>query len=159
MRPTFALTFDNRLISVNAPKEQPHALRIGDVLVLAHDYATEYGKVPAGTKLFVQYVDETDCTTWLRAEGDVPALFHWDNQMALVPYDTEDLLQCLRVASNARSNVRPMLRLIAAGAFLVASLAPVGMAYTRIDVRHSQQTSQSIELIDAEATIRNNSTG
>lgn len=98
MRTSFALDLDLRPISVNAPKDQPHVFRVGDVLWLTSDYPTPYGDVPADTKLFVQSITEDDGALWLRAEGDVPALFNWDNELVVVPYDTDDLAMCLRAA-------------------------------------------------------------
>lgn len=96
MRPTFYVDLDCRLQSASAPKERPHAFKVGDVVWLIKPYATEYGIVPAPTKLFVSHIAEEDGTMWLLAEGDVPALFHWDNMMVVAPWDTEDLLPCLR---------------------------------------------------------------
>lgn len=150
MRTTFALDLDLRLISVNAPISQPHALRAGDVFYTVEPYDTGYGDVPTGTKFFVQAVAEEDCATWLRAEGDVPALFHWDNMLVIMPYHTEDVLPCLRAAircpvallapedteevpppSNVRRLTRAMVLLL-----LLSGAVPASVGHTRGQIKH-----------------------
>jgi hypothetical protein len=96
MRPTFYVDLDCRVHSCNAPKERPHCFKPGDTLWLAEPFAYEYGPIPAGTKVFVSHVAPEDGAMWLMAEGDVPALYHSDNFIVAVPWDTEDLLMCLR---------------------------------------------------------------
>ncbi|MGY3589385.1 hypothetical protein [Bradyrhizobium sp. USDA 4350] len=138
MRTTFALDLNMRPVSVNAPKTQPHIFAVGDVLYLTASFATEYGIVPEGTKLFVNHVADDDGTTWLLAEGMEPALIHWDNMLVIAPYDTEDLLLCLRAAIRCpgisvapeelpASNIRRVgvkLALVVAAAALVGWATP-----------------------------------
>lgn len=107
MRTTFLIDLDCRPVSANAPKAQPHAFKVADVLWLVEAFTLAYGDIPAGTKLFVSYVSEDDGTMWLLAEGDVPALFHWDNMIVISPYDCEDFLPCLRAVPRMHSEAIP----------------------------------------------------
>lgn len=167
MRPTFALDLDLKPISVNAPVTQPHTFRVGDVFFLVKDYQYEYGPVPTGTKLFVQQIEQDDGTMWLRAEGDVPALFFSDNLLAAVPYDCEDLLPCLRAAIRCpaaalvpnldgegnplpASNVRQLvIKAVAGVALLAGLLASSDAGITAVDIRHAPQRGDAVELINA----------
>lgn len=165
MRPTFALDLNLKPVSVNAPKETPHAFQPGDVLYTCEPYATGTGDVPVATKLFVLRVNDDDGTMWLLAEGDVPALFHWDNMLVAVPYDTEDLLPCLRAAIRCpvvelvpnldgageplpASNVRAItLKVVATIALLVGLLASSQAGINAVDLKHATQFGDDMELI------------
>jgi hypothetical protein len=176
MRTTFAFDLDLRPISVNAPIAQPHVLRVGDVFFFAAAYSTEYGDVPEGTKVFVQHVADEDGATWLRAEGDVPALFHWDNLIVIVPYLTEDLLPCLRAAIRCPvasllpdacdplppSNVRPLgrvVRAVALIAVLTGLLAPTTLQYARLDLKHATHRAYDVEPIAPTSLVFAHATG
>lgn len=177
MRPTFALDLDLKPISVNAPVTQPHTFRVGDVFFLVKDYQYEYGPVPTGTKLFVQQIEQDDGTMWLRAEGDVPALFFSDNLLAAVPYDCEDLLPCLRAAIRCpaaalvpnldgegnplpASNVRHLvIKCVATVALLVGLLASSEAGITAIDLKPATQSGDPVELIHATVVKLGGSTG
>lgn len=176
MRTSFALDLDLRPISVNAPKDQPHVFRPGDVLftVQPYDTGSSSGPLPTGTKLFVQHVAEDDGVTWLRAEGDVPALFHWDNMIILVPYDTEDVLPCLRAAIRCPaavsitpeepealppSNVRPMVRLVALLAILTGLLVPATLQAYRMEMRHATQQADDLEPVVNGSVVIASATG
>lgn len=107
MRTTFLIDLDCQPVSANAPKDHPHAFKVSDMILVVAPYRNGYGDIPAGTKLFVSRVDDDDGTMWLLAEGDVPALFHWDNMIVASPYDCEDLLPCLRAVPHMRPEVIP----------------------------------------------------
>lgn len=96
MRTTFVISGD-RLVSEIRPRDEPLAFKVGDVLVLGGPYNTPFGVVPAGIKGRVKHVDELDGTMWLFMEGRDPALIYWDNLLVLVPYDTEDLTELIRL--------------------------------------------------------------
>lgn len=103
MRPTFLVTTNGELVSAIRKKGEQHTLRVGLRLELVQSYATDYGIVPAGARCVVQSVAEEDGTTWLLMDGyPWPALFHWDDMLVLSPYDTEDLVACLRLAIDKR---------------------------------------------------------
>jgi hypothetical protein len=176
MRPTFALDLDLRPVSVNAPIAQPHVLRVGDVFFMALPYATEHGAVvPEGTKFFVSHINEDDGTTWLLAEGDVPALFHWDNMLAIVPYDTEDVLPCLRAALRCPvaalapcdgegeplppSNVRSLVTRLVVAAMLTMTFAPTDNRPAHVPTEHATHSAGNVELLRAQALIRADATG
>lgn len=98
MRPTFLLDLELRLHSAITSKSEPHALQVGTGVTFAADYETPWGKLAAGTKAFVSFVDDKDGLTELLVEGADPALYAWDNKLVLVPFDTEDLTDCLAAA-------------------------------------------------------------
>lgn len=98
MRPTFVVLTNGELVSAICRKGEQHALRAGLRLELAYTFDTEYGTVGAGARFVVLKVDEADGTTWLLAEGIEPALFHWDNMLVISPFETEDLLACVRLS-------------------------------------------------------------
>lgn len=174
MRTSFALNLDLQPISVNTPIVQPHALRVGDVFYVAQAYSTEHGDVPEGTKLFVQHIAEEDGATWLRAEGDVPALFHWDNILVMVPYDTEDLLPCLRAAIRCPvaelqpnegdplppSNVRQIaLRAVAILAVLVGLSAGALSTPARQGLQHATHQADDVEPVASGTLIMAQASG
>jgi hypothetical protein len=99
------MTSDFHLKSDIRRKHQPHTLTIGSTIVLGAAYRTPYGLVPAGTKGFVEYIDEPQGSVWILMEGMEPALLHWDNRLIIVPYDTEDLVACLEVMALAPQNL------------------------------------------------------
>ena len=102
MRPTFVVTSNGELVSAINRKGDQHALRIGLRLDLAYPYRTEYGIVPAGARGVVMKVDEEDGTTWILMEGMEPALFHWDNLLVISPFETDDLVACIRLSIDKR---------------------------------------------------------
>lgn len=95
MRPTFLINLDLQLVSALASKSQPHALQVGHCLELTADFITPWGNIPAGTKGFVDFVDDIDGLVELLVEGFVPALHLWGQRLVLVPFATDDLLECL----------------------------------------------------------------
>lgn len=174
MRPTFALDLDLKPVSVNAPATHPHAFAVGDVLWLAYDYRYEGHTVPEGTKFFVADVAEDDGTMWLLAEGDVPALFHAHNMLALSPYVTEDILPHLRAALRCpavpvlapkeaplpASNVRLLGRVVCAAAILTYLLAPAQLSHhTRDQIGHATQSADDMEPVNARGVIIADATG
>jgi hypothetical protein len=101
MRNTFTLNDTNHLQSAIRRRKEPHVLTVGSKLVLRAGYRTPHGMVPAGAVGFVDHVDEESGAVWILMEGIEPALFHWDNTLIIVPYDTEDLVDCLEVTALA----------------------------------------------------------
>lgn len=74
---------------------QPHALSIGHMLELTREYPTPWGPIPDGTKCYVEEVHDDDGTAVLFVEGAIPALFNWRNRLVIVPFATNDLLECM----------------------------------------------------------------
>lgn len=95
MRATFILNDNNHAQSDIRPKGSPHTIAVGTPIVLTAPYRTEVGVVRAGAKGFVSSVDETSGAVWILMEGLEPALSHLDNEICLMPYDTEDLLSLI----------------------------------------------------------------
>jgi hypothetical protein len=95
MRPAIILNAQNKAVSVLVSWFEISALSVGTKVELVKDFETPYGKISAGTKGFVDYVDPETGTIWLLMEGIEPALIHWDNMLVLMPFDTEDILDCL----------------------------------------------------------------
>ena len=95
MRPTFLLNSHLKAVSALISRSENGGLSVGVSVYLVKDFETTHGKITAGTKGFVDFVDDDTGTVWLLLEGVDPALIHWDNLLALVPFETEDVLECL----------------------------------------------------------------
>jgi hypothetical protein len=100
MRPrcTFVVMTNGELVSAIGVRGEAHALRAGLRLEMAYAYETDYGTVNEAARFCVAKIAEDDGTAWLMAEGIEPALYHWDNMLVISPFDTEDLLACLRLS-------------------------------------------------------------
>jgi hypothetical protein len=95
MRPTFLLNSDCKPVSALASKAEPHALHVGLRVSLARDFETPWGIVPAGSKGHVSFVDELTGSIDILIEGTLPALYHWQDTLVLVPWETDDLASIL----------------------------------------------------------------
>lgn len=95
MRPTFLLDLELKLASALVSKDTPHAITTGTMVVLSTAFETPWGVVPTGTKGFVEYVDDIDGMLVVLVEGAEPALYNWGNKLVLIPFDTDDLADCL----------------------------------------------------------------
>lgn len=94
MRPTFLLNLEMQLVSALVSKHEPHSIKPGFLMQLTRPFNTPWGPVPAGTQGVVDYVDADDGIVYLLMLGALPVLFNWDNQLILVPFETEDLTEC-----------------------------------------------------------------
>lgn len=95
MRPTFLLNEHHTPVSALVNRDQEGALSVGINIELVKDYHNEYGRIPAGTKGFVDYVDRESGQANVHMEGSAPALIQWENTLVLFPFTTDDLTACL----------------------------------------------------------------
>lgn len=103
MRPTFLLNTDLQLVSALVTKGVEDGLKLHTSIELVGEYTTEYGKIDAGSRGFVDYIDPENGTVEILMEGIQPAVLAWGNMLILVPFDTDDVLPCLRVVFPKRT--------------------------------------------------------
>lgn len=122
MRATFILDNNNHAQSVERPKSAPHTIAVGTPVVLRCPYQTPYGAVPLGARGFVNFQDEASGALWILMEGAEPALVYLDNLLVLMPYDTDDTLDCFEfkpIPTVLRRRLGDYLRMVAS--FLLIS--------------------------------------
>ncbi|MFI4971108.1 MAG: hypothetical protein ACHP7H_00395 [Hyphomicrobiales bacterium] len=98
MRTTFNITASGGLVSKLRGLDVPHDATKGLIIELTEPFATDFGVVPAGAKGIVDHVDEEDGVVWIRMVGCYPALVYWDNLLALVPFECEDLVASIKLS-------------------------------------------------------------
>lgn len=108
MRPAFLLDADLKPVSCLIPKDTLGALTTGLEIKLTKSYSTEFGEIPLGTKGFVDYVHEDTGLVEVLMEGIWPALMHWQNKLVLVPFDTDDLADCLVCGLRTLSTIQEL---------------------------------------------------
>lgn len=94
MRAAFILTPDFRLVSSLVPKLTGDVFTVGSVALMVKSFDTPYGRITAGTKGFVDFIDQETGAVWILMEGMEPALVMWNNRLVLMPFDTDDLTEC-----------------------------------------------------------------
>jgi hypothetical protein len=108
MRPAYLFDAELKPVSCLIPKSIPGAFVPGMEIKLTRSYNTEFGEIPLGTKGFVEYVDDETGLVEVLMEGIWPALMHWYNKLILVPFDTEDLTDCMVCGLRTISNVQEL---------------------------------------------------
>lgn len=103
MRPTFLLNMDMQPVSALVTKGVGDGLKLHAAIELVCEYTTDCGVIAAGSKGFVDYIDPENGTVEVLMEGIQPAVLAWGNILILVPFDTDDLLACLRVVFPKRT--------------------------------------------------------
>lgn len=106
MRPTFLLNTELKPVSALITIGEHDGVTMHTCFELVKDFETEYGKISAGTRGFVDYIDPENGTVELLMEGIEPALISWGNIMIMVPFQTDDLAECLRVTFPTRTQTQ-----------------------------------------------------
>lgn len=109
MKPTFTLDHDHHAQSAIQSKLLPGAITVGTTVITTAPYETELGVLPAGSKGFVKYCDETTGEVGILMEGMEPALLHWKNMLVLMPFDTDDMLAVLEFGRPRSATERRLL--------------------------------------------------
>lgn len=104
MKPTFLLNTDLKPISALITKTDETGIALHKSVELVREFETPHGIIPAGAKGFVDYVDPENGTVEILMEGIEPALVHWGNIIILVPFQTDELAECIRFTFHARKS-------------------------------------------------------
>jgi hypothetical protein len=91
------------LVSALVTKGVDDGLKLYTNVELVTAFTTPDGELPAGSKGFVEFIDPENGTVELFMEGRPPALYHWANILVLVPFQTDDLAECVRATFPKRT--------------------------------------------------------
>jgi len=127
MRSTFVLNSEGQPVSAIRRKGEAHIITIGTPFTFARPYETIDGTVEPGAHGSVTHVDQSDGTLWIKMSTYERALLHWDNMIALSPYDTEDLTACVVCREPPPAANMNLRRRLAVAAALAAAFF-IGMA-------------------------------